>query len=292
MSPRSNQMPSPCRNQHPPPHPHHFLPMDNFLEESSSHDSPLNNQVRIFVKENYRYIMANGLPDHEIGKQPNHKRLNRIRPQNYFFRVPITPEIADQILEVRRRPFGVAVNGVVFDPESAEFWNGDRHSGWQYEVMAGESKFRLDVNHAHIRSNGTYHYHGLPVGLINQLSKVEEMLLIGYAADGFPIYNQYTYSDPANPERKVQKLRSSYQLKGEERPDGPGDQYDGTFVQDYKYILGSGDLDECNGCFGVTPEYPDGIYHYHVTQDFPYIPRYFRGLPDSSFFYRKNHPGP
>ena len=24
-------------------------------------------------------------------------------------------------------------------------------------------------------------------------------------------------------------------------------------------------MDECNGIFGPTPEYPNGIYHYHMT---------------------------
>ncbi|MGB1090969.1 MAG: YHYH protein [Oceanobacter sp.] len=44
-----------------------------------------------------------------------------------------------------------------------------------------------------------------------------------------------------------------------------------------------GDLDECNGCYGVTPEYPEGIYHYYITDDYPYIARCVHGDPDSSF---------
>ncbi|HBL47569.1 MAG TPA: hypothetical protein DDZ90_29705, partial [Planctomycetaceae bacterium] len=66
--------------------------------------------------------------------------------------------------------------------------------------------------------------------------------------------------------------------------------YDGTFVADYEFVKDSGDLDECNGRLGVTPEYPDGIYHYYLTEAFPYIPRYFRGTPDPSF--QKRGPGP
>lgn len=41
----------------------------------------------------------------------------------------------------------------------------------------------------------------------------------------------------------------------------------GCFIQDYKYAAGSGDLDEFNGRFGKTPEYPDGIYAYFVATD-------------------------
>ena len=43
-----------------------------------------------------------------------------------------------------------------------------------------------------------------------------------------------------------------------------GDQgYNG--IDDWNYYEDLGDLDECNGRFGPTPEYPDGIYHYVST---------------------------
>ena len=51
----------------------------------------------------------------------------------------------------------------------------------------------------------------------------------------------------------------------------------GTFTQDYEYVAGLGDLDECNGRFGVTPEFPSGIYHYYITEGYPYIQRCVKG---------------
>ena len=51
----------------------------------------------------------------------------------------------------------------------------------------------------------------------------------------------------------------------------------GAFTQDFQYVEGSGDLDECNGRIGVTPEFPDGIYYYVVTDDFPYFSRSLKG---------------
>ena len=51
----------------------------------------------------------------------------------------------------------------------------------------------------------------------------------------------------------------------------------GAFTQDYEYIEGLGDLDECNGRFGATPEFPDGIYYYVVTDDFPFFTRCLKG---------------
>lgn len=38
-------------------------------------------------------------------------------------------------------------------------------------------------------------------------------------------------------------------------------------------------LDECNGHVTATPQVPEGIYHYHVTESFPYISGCFRGTP-------------
>lgn len=51
----------------------------------------------------------------------------------------------------------------------------------------------------------------------------------------------------------------------------------------YEYIEKLGDLDDYNGRFGVTPEYPDGTYYYVMSNSFPYIPISFRGAPDKTF---------
>lgn len=133
----------------------------------------------------------------------------------------------------------------------------------------------------------TYHYHGLPLRILEQRgNKSHELPLVRYAADGFLIYSQSGCSDPKDAASPLKKLRSSYQLRSGERPggeDGAGGPYDGTFNQDGEYVAGSGDLDECNGRFGVTPEYPQGAYHYVITDTFPFISRYFCGVPDQSF---------
>ena len=50
-----------------------------------------------------------------------------------------------------------------------------------------------------------------------------------------------------------------------------------------EYINTLGSLDEANGRNGVTPEYPKGTYYYIITEDFPSIPRYFRGNPSDDF---------
>jgi hypothetical protein len=239
--------------------------------------------VRIVVQGHDRIIESDGLPDHATGRFPNRGNPNTIRPQKYRFRVPAEPKPAEGITPVGMNPFGVALNGIPFDPGAAEFWRYDRRSGWQYEALSGAIDLGLDANHAHVQPNGAYHYHGSPTGLIEKLGGERKMLLLGYAADGFPIYNAWAHSDANDAGSELKQLKSSYRVKSGERPDGPGGNYDGTFVQDYEYVAGAGDLDECNGRTGVTPEYPAGTYYYAITEEYPFIPRYFRGSPDGSF---------
>lgn len=66
--------------------------------------------------------------------------------------------------------------------------------------------------------------------------------MIGFAADGFPIFGS-----TIQVAGQLRKARSSYQLKPDQRTGGPGGKHDGTFIDDWVYVAGSGDLDECNG---------------------------------------------
>ena len=119
---------------------------------------------------------------------------------------------------------------------------------------------------------------------------LDRMNLIGYAADGFPIYYKYAFSDPFDETSSIIEMTTSYRLKTGIRPgDGisaPCDEYNGVYVNDYEYINELGTLDEANGREGVTPEYPNGTYYYIITEEFPGIPRYFRGIPSDDFNFR------
>ncbi len=82
--------------------------------------------------------------------------------------------------------------------------------------------------------------------------------IMGWAFDGYPIYGMYGYGDDG---QSIKAITSSYAI---ERTQDGGDQgYNG--IDDWNYNEGLGDLDECNGRFGPTPEYPEGIYHYVST---------------------------
>jgi hypothetical protein len=128
------------------------------------------NEVSIKEEGNVRRIRANGIPDHAPGRFPNAHNPNTIQPQSYNYTVPVKPEKQAQPAAFRMQPFGIAVNGVVFDPFAAEWWRGDPNSGWQYEPQSGAIDLGLDEHNAHVQPNGAYHYHGIPNGLLEALA--------------------------------------------------------------------------------------------------------------------------
>ncbi len=221
------------------------------------------NQVSITVEGDVRLIAANGIPDHLTGPFPNRGNPNRIAPQRYLYRVAANPRAANRLTPLGMHNFGIAINGVPFDPGAAEWFLGNPQAGWQYEALSGAVPLGIDASYAHVQPTGAYHYHGLPMKLLEELhvQPNRHSPLIGWAADGFPIYAPYGYSDPDDADSAVKVMRSSYQLKTGARPRGngqPGGRYDGTFLADYEYVARLGDLDECNGRTTITPEFPEG----------------------------------
>jgi len=128
--------------------------------------------------------------------------------------------------------------------------------------------------------------------ILEQDDQLNHSPIIGWAFDGNPIYGPYGYTDPTDQGSEIIRMRSSYSLKTElvqddqtnpypVRTAGPllNDEPAGRFVEDYQYIFNSGDLDQYNGRFCKTPDYPNGRYCYFVTIDateagnpvFPYI---------------------
>lgn len=244
-------------------------------------------QVSITVEGGFRVIRANGLPDHAPGQFPNRGNPHLVTAQNYNYRVPLAPKENATFTKLVMHPFGIALNGVVFDPGAAEWWQMDPRSGWTLDPISGSQKLGVDRHNAHVQPSGAYHYHALPTGLIElRTGGKERVAQVGWAADGFPIYGPWDYSDAHSTNSAVKRMKSSYRLREGTRASGPGEKFDGSYVEDFEFVKGAGDLDEANGRFGVTPEFPQGTYHYVLTENFPFIPRQFKGTPDSSFFRR------
>ncbi|MES2762066.1 MAG: YHYH protein [Bacteroidota bacterium] len=180
---------------------------------------------------------------------------------------------------------------------------------WNRDAIVAE-KGGFDCSKGH-PAMGNYHHHQNPSAFNLDLTVISNVCnlyvsdglyaidstvhspLIGYAYDGFPIYGAYGYKN-VNGTGGIVRMKSSYALRsitvrntyasGASVTAGPNVSTTyplGTFREDYQYNATSAAtpdyLDEHNGRFCVTPEYPNGIYCYFATVDqhwnsyYPYV---------------------
>ncbi len=217
------------------------------------------NELVISLDDNYRYIKGNGLPNHDTGDFPNNGNPNTISEQVVDYKVSLSPNYTSTTTGNAMTP-GVALNGVFFEPGTAER-NGDLN----IEGLQDEFNLGMDENNAHVQPTGAYHYHGIPTELVANLEGNADLVHVGWAADGHHMYVSRSGA-----------YQPSWQLKKGMRSD-IGGEYDGTYTQDFEFIENSGQLDECNG---TTIQ---GEYAYILTENFPYISRCLHGTADSSF---------
>jgi hypothetical protein len=150
-------------------------------------------------------------------------------------------------------------------------------AGTNYHHHQNPSAFNLDLNVISTVCN-LYTSDGLYV-----ISTTQHSPLIGFAYDGYPIYGAYGYKN-ADGTGGVTRIKSSYTLRnittrttnlaGTTVTAGPAvsTTYSlGYFKEDYLYTLPTASqpdyLDDHNGRFCVTPEYPTGTYAYFCTVD-------------------------
>ena len=244
---------------------------------------------------NTRSQKANGIPDHAVGTFPNPNNPNSIGVRAVNWNMTFTP--VRKPTSSSYAPSGYAFNGVMFDPATGGGCPSTATSTsacplvgnsypWNIEALEPTPTFNfgLDSNNAHPQPpDGAYHYHGMPTGILTEMNKGTAMMLVGFAVDGFPIYARYGVTNTGDPSSGTKVMVSSYQLKSAPSSGRPSTATFpmGTFTQDYSYVAGSGDLDQCNGRYGATPEFPKGIYQYFITDSFPYIQRCVFGTPSN-----------
>ena len=244
--------------------------------------------LSIQEEDGYCIFTSNSIPHHDFNDQG--RFATPVQEVSESFSLPLNPTEASTptplTLEYDNAFF---LNGVKLDQLAAACYGvgneplgrekiGCMTSGipWRYDPMSPNNNFGTDQNNAHTQPDGAYHYHGGAQSLYdtsgNQASGV-----VGFAADGFPIYGPYIDDNG-----DIRKVASGYTLKSGSRTNiegegaFPGGTWDGTFVDDYEFT-NAGDLDECNG------RVVDGQYQYHITDDYPWVIGCFKGTPDPSF---------
>lgn len=240
--------------------------------------------LAINVKDGVCEIASNAVPNHDFNATGRFANPFSVQNQNYT--IPANPTFSDTPTALSLQyDNAIFLNGVKLDLVAAGCFgvgNGrigcnDMAAPYRYDPMSSGAGFGTDEHNAHTQPDGTYHYHGNPMALFEQENPTAPSPVIGFAADGFPIFGSFIEDDGI-----LRKATTSYQLKSGLRAGGPGGEYDGTYIDDWEYVAGSGDLDQCNGMI------QDGVYGYVVTESYPHVLGCFSGTPDASF--RKGRP--
>jgi hypothetical protein len=276
------------------------LVYDNYnpmTSQNISIDEALNYNYSWTCQDSARKLEGNGVPNHVV---TGGSFATKVSAQTVSVSFPSNPALTSQATSVKEP--GYAINSVKFDPATAGTCPdtavddkacdyGAGSDTWKMVALGGDTSpwkfgFGTDKSNAHVQPNGAYHYHGVPEDLLLKLnaSSTTSMTLVGWAVDGFPIYARYGYSSASDSKSALKVLKSSYKTKAQPDAGRPSVSLIpmGHFEQDWEYVKDSGDLDECNGRVGVTPEFPNGIYHYYMTDTYPFIQRCVKGTVSAS----------
>jgi len=300
----------------------------------------------IYSSSSAIYIRSSGLATHVMGPWQNGAFPNLPVNTKTFWRFPRTNSVPVTKTLTPGGPIGYFADGVaMFDSRDAFYWNGSIDTqgtgDWNRDAYVNEGP-TFDPAYAHQPQDGTHHYHASPIALRYQLGDhvdfnaatdtysestnavTKHSPILGWVADGFPVYGPYGFSSASNSASGIRRMISGYVLRngqlGSENltnvgraflpqwavrlygvssnvlagPTTSGTNYPvGRYMEDNDYLGDLGktkdvdfDLDENNGRWCVTPEFPGGTYAYFVsirtngTPTFPYnIGRAYYGYP-------------
>jgi hypothetical protein len=261
-------------------------PSDVFLDVSkapgpgSNYPAPF---LNVSCDDDYIIVETNGLPHYTfVPMTPN-----PLVAADHTYQIPLNPKVADVTSHI---PFlgyvGVVINGTsVFGPNEGPQPDsyGDPIANGIMDGCGGHTAFEY---HHHELKQKCFMDSGLvatPWTNADVDSSVPSPVL-GFAADGFPIYGPYGCVDEACTE--VIEFKSAWEVKPGADPktyawdpldnSGAANAYPPNEDGAYHYVGKESPeyLDKCNGRFG-----PDGKYRYHATADFPYLLGCYMGTP-------------
>jgi len=221
--------------------------------------------VDITITDDVVRYQSNGLPDHELpeqflvpadgnmppfGDDPADSFVIKntadfLKSDPLDVSISLKPQYSETTTDTPLGTIGVALSGARI---FNDYENQERTSVALDDNRVIDGAGFVDSCNAHPLQSGTdYHYHGVPLCITKEVDKPgEHSHMVGLLLDGFPVY-------------------------GSQGENG--------------IAMTNADLDECSGHFEATPEFPDGIYHYHLTVDeAPYSIDCFHGTVDSSQF--------
>lgn len=221
---------------------------------------------------------------------------NAAKLSSWIYRITFNKSLDFIKSQKRKKRWGVLFS-TFFDKSNETRFDGANFNHPGRDAVVGE-RLGFDCAKAH-PAMGNYHHHqnpsafGLDLDVISNvcdlyasdglyaIDSTQHGPLLGFTYDGFPIYGAYAFRN-ADGSGGITRMKSSYVLRnittrntyanGNTVTAGPlvNATYPlGYFREDYQYNVTSAltpdSLDEHNGRFCVTPEYPNGIYCYFTT---------------------------
>jgi hypothetical protein len=248
------------------------LPPSDHLGDYSLTDEAFGTEVTVTVSDGIRTIVTNALPNHKTGTFPNPGNPNTISAQRLTWEFPAEPTPSTEAKEARVP--GVAVNGVKFEPGTAETVSCTSGESYRVEALQDLFDLGLDFNNAHVQPTGEYHYHGVSELLVGLYATDADLVHVGFAADGHLIY--YSKSGAFTPGYRLDPnpragTGCTMSLPGGDTFDVEGSEPDGTYTSDWVFDEAIGNLDQCNGTT------IGGEYVYLITSAYPYVSRCLTG---------------
>ena len=248
----------------------------NLTNETGYKSIPSNVQKVQYSADNV-YVSCTCIPGYDIGPWPGNP--NDAGNQNFTFKLTRHPQVNDGTKTATPNGhIGVWSNGVsIFNASDARSYNNQ--NVWFQNALVSEGH-TFDDCLGHPAPNGEYHHHVNPTCLYDDNDSTHHSPIIGYAFDGFPIYGAFANAN-TDGTGGITRIRTSYRLRSitsrTSLPNGTqltANQYGpdvsaqsplGTYIQDFEFAEGSGDLDAHNGRYCITPDFPGGTYAYFVT---------------------------
>ncbi|MFI5173162.1 MAG: YHYH protein [Chitinophagales bacterium] len=265
----------------------------------TGYDGNETNVQQVQYSDDNVYVSCTCIPGYDIGPWVGNPNIPS--NQNFVYKITRHPEMnTGTFIETPMGHTGVWSNGVsIFNAKDGMSFENEGIWNQNAVVVEGIS---FDECLGHPAPNGEYHHHLNPTCLYDDEDNLNHAPIIGFAFDGFPVYGAYAFAN-ADGTGGIKRMVSSYQLRsipdrttlpdetilsaGEYGPDISVAYPLGYYLEDFEYVAGLGDLDEHNGRFCITPDYPDGIYAYFITLDengdaaYPYTmgPEYYGNVP-------------
>lgn len=181
------------------------------------------------------YVTTTGLGSHLMGPWSNGSFPNLPTDQQAVYKIPRVTDFTSSPTTKTLTGGGVIgyfVDGVgMFDSRDAFYWNGTTNTQgtgyWNRDAYVNEGP-TFDPAYAHQQNTGTYHYHADPIGLRYLLGDhvtynattngyaestapaTAHSPILGWAADGCPIYGPYGYSSALDATSAVTRMRTGY----------------------------------------------------------------------------------